>query len=99
MLDGFSEEKYLRPKPEPVNEDIIMREPEVVPPTFVKYTSAAEITYTPENALTTGTSMVEEVKALVEKLELGSKMRKTVYVKDIDKSVFSSFKDASVMLI
>lgn len=53
------------------------------PLNFVEYDSAAEIQYTPELALKTGLSMVENIKAHVLRIELGSKLRKDVWLKEI----------------
>ena len=54
-----------------------------IPMNFTEYRSASEIEYTPEDSLKVGTKMVENIKAHVNKLELGSAMRKEVWLKEI----------------
>ncbi|VDC06880.1 unnamed protein product [Peniophora sp. CBMAI 1063] len=50
---------------------------------FEKHASAAEIDYTPEKALQAGLSFTKVVDKSVKKLELGSKMRKDVWLREI----------------
>ncbi|KAG2348817.1 hypothetical protein BDR05DRAFT_873352 [Suillus weaverae] len=48
------------------------------------YDSADNISYTPEAALQAGLGMVKTLKAGIYKLELGSKLRKDVWLREID---------------
>ncbi|KAG1755777.1 hypothetical protein EDB19DRAFT_1956649 [Suillus lakei] len=48
------------------------------------YDSADNISYTPEVALQAGLGMVKTLKAGINKLELGSKLRKDVWLREID---------------
>lgn len=50
---------------------------------FEKHASAEEIDYTPEKALQAGLSMVKLIDKSVKRLELGSKMRKDVWLREI----------------
>lgn len=53
---------------------------------YVKYESASDIHYTPEKCLTeAGLGMVKTIKKHVNRLELGSKLRKDVWLKEIAK--------------
>ena len=51
-----------------------------------KHASAAEIDYTPEKALQAGLSFTKVIDKRVKKLELGSKMRKDVWLREIARS-------------
>jgi hypothetical protein len=53
------------------------------------YDSADNIPYTPEAALQVGLGMVRTLKAGINKLELGSKLRKDVWLREVDKYVIS----------
>jgi hypothetical protein len=53
------------------------------------YESADNIPYTPEAALQAGLGMVKTLKAGIDKLELGSKLRKDVWLREIEKYVIS----------
>ncbi|KAG8926319.1 hypothetical protein FRC02_008968 [Tulasnella sp. 418] len=57
----------------------------VPPAPYVKYNSHQEIIYTPEGALSAGSAMIKVVKEKVRHLEIGSKLRKDVWKKDLDK--------------
>lgn len=46
-----------------------------------------DILYTPEEALAQGLRMVKTLKASVKNLELGNKMRKDVWLREIERSV------------
>lgn len=50
---------------------------------FEKHATAEEIDYTPEKALHAGLSMVKLIDKSVKRLELGSKMRKDVWLREI----------------
>lgn len=54
-----------------------------IPASFKMYKSAQEIQYTPETSLQEGINMVKTLKAHINHLELGSKMRKDVWMKEI----------------
>lgn len=55
------------------------------PALYTVYNSAAEIPYRPEDALKEGVGMVNTLKASIKKLELGSKLRKDVWLREIDR--------------
>lgn len=59
------------------------------PVLYQLYDSADNISYTPEAALQAGLGMVKTLKAGINKLELGSKLRKDVWLREIDKYVIS----------
>lgn len=52
---------------------------------------ADEINYLPEDALKEGLGMVEALKANLKKLELGSKLRKDVWMREIDRWVYARY--------
>ncbi|KAG2369878.1 hypothetical protein BDR07DRAFT_1526349 [Suillus spraguei] len=54
------------------------------PMLYQLYDSADNIAYTPEAALQAGLGMVKTLKAGINKLELGSKLRKDVWLREID---------------
>jgi hypothetical protein len=58
-----------------------LREPE---PVYTLYKSADEIEYTPENALQEGVAMVKELSGCLKKIDIGSKLRKDVWIQDIE---------------
>lgn len=71
-------------------EDVVMRDairaPQVpTPQAYLKYSSAHEIAYTPEGALEEGLRMVKAISANIKKLELGSKLRKDVWMREIER--------------
>ncbi|KAI0320228.1 hypothetical protein OF83DRAFT_1215368 [Amylostereum chailletii] len=54
------------------------------PSVFSIYTSPVDIEYTPENALREGLRMVKRIKSDVKRLELGTKLRKDVWLREIE---------------
>ncbi|KLO16323.1 hypothetical protein SCHPADRAFT_823334 [Schizopora paradoxa] len=54
-----------------------------IPASFKMFNSVQEIDYTPEKSLQEGLNMVKTLKAHINHLELGSKMRKDVWLKEI----------------
>ena len=54
---------------------------------YVTYDSADDISYVPEDALKEGVGMVKELKANIDRLELGSKLRKDVWLREIERQV------------
>jgi hypothetical protein len=52
------------------------------------YASAVDITYTPENSLAHGLEMLKNIKYHVNRLEVGSKLRKEVWLREIAKYAF-----------
>jgi hypothetical protein len=54
---------------------------------FRLYDSANDIVYTPEGALQEGLGMVKTLKVGIDKLELGSKLRKDVWLREISWTV------------
>lgn len=61
------------------------------PKPFTEYASAQEVPYTPENALAEGVGMVKHLKSKIKKMEIGSKMRKDVWLREMEKYVVLSF--------
>lgn len=57
----------------------------IKPKTYTTYASAQDIPYTPENALGEGVGMVKYLKSKVKKMEIGSKMRKDVWLREIER--------------
>lgn len=57
----------------------------IKPKTYTSYASAQDIPYTPENALGEGVGMVKYLKSKVKKMEIGSKMRKDVWLREIER--------------
>lgn len=53
-------------------------------PQYTKYASPEEISYTPEDALKTGLGIVSVIKEKIRLLDIGSKMRKEVWKKELD---------------
>jgi hypothetical protein len=63
--------------------------PELKPTLYTVYSSASDIPYTPEEALNEGLSMVRTIKTSVQSLQLGSKLRQDVWMRELDR--FSTF--------
>lgn len=59
----------------------------IEPLPFVKYERADDIDYSPEKAMAQGLSMVKVLADHVGKLELGSKLRKDVWMREVDSCV------------
>jgi len=53
--------------------------------TYRVYSSAADISYNPEMALQEGLIMVEEISKKIKTLELGSKLRKDLWVREVER--------------
>jgi hypothetical protein len=49
------------------------------------YDIVADISYVPEAALKEGVGMVKEIKERIKKLELGSKLRQDVWLREIER--------------
>lgn len=60
---------------------------------YTSYKCAADIQYLPENALKEGLGMVKTLKGNIKKLELGSKLRQDVWLRDIERLAFISSPD------
>lgn len=79
----------------PKSEDVAMRDaamPDAPPlepqgPLYRRFGSATEITYQPENALKEGLGMVKALNGKVKTLELGSKLRKEVWLREMERYV------------
>ncbi|EPQ59276.1 hypothetical protein GLOTRDRAFT_136192 [Gloeophyllum trabeum ATCC 11539] len=54
------------------------------PSTYKVFETADEIPYTPEDALSEGTKMVKAMEAEIKKINLGSKLRKDVWLREIE---------------
>ena len=64
---------------------------------FTTYDSSAVIDYTPEKSLHENLNMVKTLKGHVKQLELGSKMRKDVWLKEIERCEYLSlFEEQSL---
>ncbi|KAG1892548.1 hypothetical protein F4604DRAFT_1699937 [Suillus subluteus] len=83
-LSSAPDVKNFKPEPEPPHRQT-MHEPVL----YQLYDSANNISYTPEAALQAGLGMVKTLKAGINKFELGSKLRKDVWLREIDKYVIS----------
>jgi hypothetical protein len=55
------------------------------PRLYTIYNSANDVPYQPEDALKEGLGMVKTLKASIKKLELGSKLRQDVWLREIDR--------------
>lgn len=53
-------------------------------PLYQVYDSAADITYTPEASLKEGLGMVKTLREGIKKLQLGSKLRQDVWLRELD---------------
>lgn len=82
-LSSAPDVKNCKPEPEPHQQ--MVHEPVL----YELYDSADNISYTPEAALQVGLGMVKTLKAGINKLELGSKLRKDVWLREVDKYVIS----------
>ena len=58
-----------------------------IPPSYRVFNSSDDINYRPEDALKEGLGMVKTLKANIKKLELGSKLRKDVWLREIERRV------------
>jgi hypothetical protein len=58
---------------------------EVKPCLYTVYDSAADISYVPETALKEGVGMVKEIREGIKKLELGSKLRQEVWLREMER--------------
>ena len=70
-----------------VNHAQALEEPK--PRLYTIYESATDIPYQPEDALKEGISMVKALKANIKKLELGSKLRQDVWLREIERYLVS----------
>lgn len=66
---------------------------EMKPTLYTVYNVATDISYAPEEALKTGLGMVKTIKENIKKLELGSKLRKDVWLREIERFALSYFSD------
>lgn len=62
------------------------------PKEFTVHQSVEDIIYAPEDALKEGLGMVRTLKANLKKLELGSKLRKDVWLREIERWVHTFIK-------
>ncbi|KAH8106194.1 hypothetical protein BXZ70DRAFT_422562 [Cristinia sonorae] len=81
----------LVPKSEPGVEDVVMyHAPARVAPappataTYKKFGSPYEIDYAPEGALKEGLNMVKVLNTSIKKLDIGSKLRKDVWMREVE---------------
>ncbi len=61
--------------------------PEPLVKPFTVYQSEDDITYVPEDALKQGLGMVKSMKHNIKRLELGSKLRKDVWLREIERCI------------
>lgn len=52
---------------------------------FKKYESATEIPYAPEDALKEGLGMVKSIKTSIKTIQLGSKLRQDVWMRELER--------------
>ena len=57
----------------------------VTQPQYTVYKAVDEIDYLPENALKEGLGMVKTLKSSIKTLELGNKLRKDVWLREIER--------------
>ncbi|TFK55750.1 hypothetical protein OE88DRAFT_1804556 [Heliocybe sulcata] len=71
--------------PVPLHEGDDVPQAQSAPRTGYKvYEASDDIPYSPETALSEGTKMVKAMKASIDKIELGSKLRKEVWLREIE---------------
>jgi len=63
-------------------------------PLFKEHKSAEEIAYSPEAALEEGVKMIQTLKARMQNLKLGSKLREEVWAREISRFVFHAMTDS-----
>ncbi|KAG2146754.1 hypothetical protein DEU56DRAFT_786239 [Suillus clintonianus] len=78
-LSSLPDIKKIKAEPELPHRQVVNQ-----PMLYQLYDSADNISYTPEDALQAGLGMVKTLKAGIDKLELGSKLRKDVWLREID---------------
>lgn len=61
------------------------------PARYTVYGSVDDINYEPEEAMKQGLGMVKALDANIKKLELGSKLRKDVWLREIERYVYAAF--------
>lgn len=72
-------------------------EPETAKPTiYTHYGSAFDISYTPEDALKEGLAMVKTIRNNIKKLQLGSKLRQDVWLRELEKYVIVHYSFLSI---
>lgn len=72
------------------DEDVDMKDASIVtePPCYTVYSTVDDISYAPEEAMKQGLGMVKALDLNIKKLELGSKLRKDVWLREIERCVF-----------
>jgi hypothetical protein len=60
-----------------------VKRPPASPNLYTTYESVHDIIYTPETALQQGLGMVKAIKGHIHRLELGSRMRKEVWLREV----------------
>lgn len=68
-------------------------------PLYTRYASVQDITYTPEIALQQGLAMVKAIQKEVLPLELGTRMRKEVWLREVAGLEAQGVQDAPTTLI
>ena len=81
---------------EMVQSNLPFIKPEAV---YRQYKSADEIEYTPERALQEGIAMVQDLGEHLKRLDVGSKLRKEVWAKEVDTCVFLLFHNNGSILL
>lgn len=84
-------------KAEPSDIEQSMNPPPV--PLYTRYASVQDITYTPETALQQGLAMVKAIQKEVLPLELGNRMRKEVWFREVAGLEAQGVQDAPTTLI
>lgn len=79
-------------KPEDVNMDDARTSTSTTPQTnlFTVYTSAGDILYTPEASLEQGIGMVKTIRNSIKQLQLGSKLRQEVWLRELARFIHFS---------
>jgi hypothetical protein len=75
----------IRPTPVPANPSSSAAAPIPYAPNYITYASHQDISYEPEEALRQGLGMLRAIKHGVKKLEMGSKLRKEVWLREIER--------------
>lgn len=77
----------IKPEPKGLIQPIPAPAPEPAHHYYTIYNSVADIQYLPENALKDEVGMVKALKACINNIKLGSKMRKEVWLQEIERWV------------
>lgn len=65
-------------------QDAYIQDEEPAPTLFKVFESASDITYAPEEALKAGLDMVSGIQEVLKKIQISSKMRQEVWMREIE---------------